>query len=85
VVLPFAGPPSFLLHGGNLWDTAFDVALAFSLNPPTQEVDAIEAYPQQPRPQTPALTEWGLIILVALLIASTIFVMLRRRKAAVPA
>jgi hypothetical protein len=88
VVLPFLGKPAsafFLFHGGHLWDTAFDVATAFSLDPPTEEVDAIEAYPQQPRPQTPALTEWGMIILVALLIASTIFVMLRRRKAAVPA
>jgi hypothetical protein len=35
--------------------------------------------------QTPTLTEWGLIILVALLIGSGVFVMLRRRKAAVPA
>jgi len=35
--------------------------------------------------QTPSLTEWGLIILVALLIGSTVFIMLRRRKAAVPA
>ena len=85
VVLPFGGPPYYLNHGGHDWDTAFDVATAFQLDPDTEEVDAIEAYPQQPRPQTPALTEWGLIILVALLIASTIFVMLRRRKAAVPA
>lgn len=85
VVLPFGGPPSYLNHGLHLWHTAFGVATAFDLDPPTEEVDAIEAYPQQPRPQTPALTEWGLIILVALLIASTIFVMLRRRKAAVPA
>jgi hypothetical protein len=35
-------------------------------------------------PGTPTLTEWGLIILVALLIGSTVFIMLRRRKA-VPA
>lgn len=35
--------------------------------------------------QTPTLTEWGLAILIALLIGSTVFVMLRRRKAAVPA
>lgn len=85
VVLPFGGPPSYLFHGGHLWCTAFPVAEAFQLDPPTEEVDAIEAYPQQPRPQTPALTEWGLVILVALLILSTIFVMLRRRKVAVPA
>jgi hypothetical protein len=34
--------------------------------------------------QAPSLTQWGLIILVALLIGSTVFIMLRRRKA-VPA
>ena len=33
----------------------------------------------------PTTTQWGLIILVALLIASTVFVMLRRRKAVVRA
>ena len=34
--------------------------------------------------QTPSLTQWGLIILVGLIVASTVFIMLRRRKAAVP-
>jgi hypothetical protein len=51
--------------------------------PVLEEVDAIEAYPQQPRPQTPALTEWGLLVLVVLLIISTIFVLLKRRKVVV--
>lgn len=83
VVLPFGGPPSFLNHGGHLWNTAFNVAGAFDLDPPTEEVDAIEAYPA-PR-STPTLTEWGLVILVALLIGSAVFVMLRKRKATVPA
>jgi hypothetical protein len=35
--------------------------------------------------KTPTLTQWGLITLVGLLFASAIFIMLRRRKAAVPA
>jgi hypothetical protein len=34
---------------------------------------------------TPTLTGWGIIILVALIAASTVFIVLRRRKAAVPA
>jgi hypothetical protein len=33
----------------------------------------------------PTVTQWGLIILVALVVVSTIFIMLRKRKAAVPA
>jgi hypothetical protein len=33
----------------------------------------------------PTLTQWGVIILVALLVGSAVFIMLRRRKAAVPA
>lgn len=35
--------------------------------------------------EIPTFTQWGLIILVALLVASAVFVMLRRRKAAMPA
>jgi hypothetical protein len=85
VVLPFGGPATFLNHGGHLWNTAFAVATTFGLSPATEEVDAIEAYPRSPDSQTPTLTEWGLIILVALLIASTAFILLRRRKSAVPA
>jgi len=33
----------------------------------------------------PTLTEWGLVILVGLIVASAIFIMLRKRKATVPA
>jgi hypothetical protein len=33
----------------------------------------------------PSLTTWGMVALVALVLGSTIFIMLRRRKAAVPA
>ncbi len=34
-----------------------------------------------PDPTVPTLTQWGVIVLVALLISSAIFIMLRRRKA----
>lgn len=33
----------------------------------------------------PSLTQWGIIILVALMISSAIFILLKRRKATVPA
>jgi hypothetical protein len=85
VVLPHIGQPAsafFLVHGGHIWNTGFDVHTAFGVQ--KDEVDAIEAGPT-PWQQTPTLTGWGLIILVALLIGSTVFVILRRRKAAVPA
>jgi hypothetical protein len=36
-------------------------------------------------PLIPTLTQWGVIILVALLILSAIYIMLKRRKATVPA
>ena len=88
VVLPFNGKPAtatFLNHGGHLWNTAFAVASTFHLDPPTEEVDAIEAYPPPRYCDTPTLTQWGMIILVALLIASTAFILLKRRKSAVPA
>lgn len=75
----------FLYHDSHTWNTAFPVATTFDLDPATEEVDAIEAYPYNYPTQTPTLTQWGLIILVALLIASTVFIVLRRRKAVVPA
>lgn len=34
---------------------------------------------------TPTMTQWGIFILVALIVASGVFIMLRRRKAVVPA
>jgi hypothetical protein len=42
VVLPFGGPPTFLNHGGHLWNTAFICSTAFGVH--TEEVDAIEAF-----------------------------------------
>jgi len=38
-----------------------------------------------PDPTVPTLTQWGVIILVALIIASAIFIMIRRRRVPVPA
>lgn len=85
VVLPFGGPPRYLFHDGHFWNTAFPVQATFDLAVATEEVDAIEAFPWYGGCRTPTLTQWGLIILIALLVVSTVFVMLRRRKAAVPA
>jgi len=42
-VLPFGGLAAFLVHGGHVWNTAFPVGATFGV--PTEEVDAIEAYP----------------------------------------
>jgi hypothetical protein len=88
VVLPHAGQPNsvrWLRHGGHLWNTAFVCSTEFKMaaGTRTEEVDAIEAYPTPLTQETPTLTGWGLIILVALLIASTIFILLKRRKAVV--
>jgi V8-like Glu-specific endopeptidase len=38
-----------------------------------------------PYPQTPTMTQWGMIVLVALIIASAVYIMLRRRRVTVPA
>ncbi|MCG8408982.1 MAG: VWA domain-containing protein [Phycisphaerales bacterium] len=40
IVLPFGAPAFFLLHGGHLWNTAFNVAGTFGVA--TEEVDSIE-------------------------------------------
>jgi hypothetical protein len=38
-----------------------------------------------PVPRTPTMTQWGVIVLVALIVGSAVFIMLRRRRATVPA
>lgn len=38
-----------------------------------------------PYPQTPTMTQWGMIVLVALIIASAVYILLRRRRGTVPA
>jgi hypothetical protein len=74
----------FLNHGGHLWNTAFDVRANFAgVN--TENIDAIEAYWPPPEQRIPTLTEWGLIILAVLIVTSGVFILLRRRKAEVPA
>jgi len=35
--------------------------------------------------QTPTLTQWGIIIMITLIVGSAVFIMLKRRKATVPA
>jgi hypothetical protein len=82
IVKPHTGLATFLTHGGRLWNTANPIAATFGVA--TEEVDAIEAYPGLQR-ETPTLTQWGLIILVVLIVASAIFIMVRRRKVTVPA
>lgn len=57
---------------GDTWWTVVDVAVDI-------EVFSI------PDPQVPTMTQWGIIVLVALIIASAIFIMVRRRKATVAA
>ncbi|KPL02689.1 MAG: hypothetical protein AMJ73_08405 [candidate division Zixibacteria bacterium SM1_73] len=44
-----------------------------------------EIWQIQVPPQGPTLTQWGLLILVILIVSSGVFIMGRRRKAAVPA
>jgi hypothetical protein len=79
VVLPSGGPASFLNHGGHLWNTDFNVGVAFGVG--TEEVDGIEAVEELEG--IPTLTEWGLIIFGVVLIGFITWVFLRRRKAVV--
>jgi hypothetical protein len=87
IVKPFGGPAYFLSHGGHLWDTAFDVTGTFGVA--GEEVDAIEAFRAPPGigegVGVPTLTQWGLIILLALLSAGTVLLLLRRRQSMVQA
>lgn len=52
-----AGPATYLVHGGHVWDTAFDVGATFGC--PTDEIDAIEAVPVVPEPGTIAALALG--------------------------
>ena len=76
VVMPASSPSYFLVHGGHTWNTSFAVSSAFGVS--TEEVDAIEAYDQE---AIPTLTEWGMAVLLLLLLAAgfVFFVRLRRR------
>ncbi len=44
-VIPFTGTTAFLAHGGHVWNTAFDVSLAFTGLLGSEEIDALEAAP----------------------------------------
>jgi hypothetical protein len=92
IVMPVAAPASayFLTHGGHLWDFNFRPDTAF--NVPTCEIDGIEAWgpiEDDPPPdgdgKVPALTNWGLLVLLVLLILSGIYVIYHRRKGVVRA
>jgi hypothetical protein len=75
----------FLYNGGHRWDTNFNVSGAFGAPVTTEEVDAIEAYYSPPYQQTPTLTGWGMIVLAALIVASAVYIMLRKRRVTVAA
>jgi hypothetical protein len=78
VYRPAGGPPQFLLHGGHRWNTAFDVRTAFN-QAVTEEIDAIEAE------EVPALTDWGMLVLAAMLVLSALWVYRTKRNAQVTA
>jgi hypothetical protein len=70
------GSVAFLNHGGHIWNTAFDISGTFEVQ--TEEVDAIEAMIHS---NIPSMTGYGIIVLVLLILASGMFVIIRRRKA----
>jgi len=86
VVLPNAGAAFFLEHGNianhgdgtKKWNTAFNIQAAFGVT--TEEVDAIEAWNEGQPGQVPALTNWGLLVLLVLLVLSGIIVIRHRRR-----
>ena len=83
VELPFGAAPTFLSHGGHLWDNApanRPSVLYAAFGVATDEVDGIEAIDYEEDRAAPALTEWGLITLVVLLIGSALFILFRRRR-----
>jgi len=53
----------------------------------SQGVDSLRVYLTllEQNPSIPTITQWGFIVLVVLLITSAIFILLKRRKATVPA
>lgn len=92
VVVTLGNPAgaAFLQHGNsvnhgdgtNKWNTAFDIQTAFGVN--TEEVDAIEALDTL-QVTIPSLTNWGLLVLLVLLVISGIIVIRHRRRGAVRA
>ncbi len=73
----------FLDHGGHLWDTAFSVAAAFGVT--TEEVDGIEAAFVEALPREgdiPTVSDWGLIILMLMLLTAGALYIVRRSRLA---
>ena len=60
---PAAAVPTFLEHGGHLWDTAFKVGGSLG-DPGNEEVDALEARPAAVTAQIPTLGPLGLAVFV---------------------
>jgi hypothetical protein len=98
VVMPVSNPGGawFLNHGGHPWDNepANEPKVLFAVD--DNEIDAIEALgpaeKEPPKPpedwepcKLPALTNWGLLILLVLLILSGIYVIYQRRRGVVRA
>jgi len=78
VVLPADGNPFFLDHGSHqTWNKAFNIQETFHVN--TEEVDAIEASPVIYG--TPSLTNYGLAVLIILLLIAAITVYCQKRRA----
>ena len=93
LVVMILGNPAvatFLQHGDNTnhgdgtnkWNTAFNIQAAFGVN--TEEVDAIEALDEL-QVTIPSLTNWGLLVLLVLLVISGIIVIRHRRRGVVRA
>ena len=82
---------AFLKHGDNThhgdgtnkWNTAFDIQTAFGVD--TEEVDAIETAQFHRHRDIPALTNYGLLVLLVLLVISGIIVIRHRRRGTVRA
>lgn len=81
VVFRASGPAIFLNHGGHLWDTGHDIAGIFLVG--TDEVDAIEGAANVDilpmAGDIPTVSDWGIIILVLLLVSFGAILIARRR------
>ena len=53
-----AGPAQFLVHGGHVWDTAFDVMGTFDVT--FENINALEAVSEPPIPEPTSILLLGL-------------------------
>ncbi len=73
---------SWLFHGDHDWDHNFHPGTEFDVG--TDDIDAIEAWNGAFIPlKVPALTNWGMLILLVLLVLSGVYVIYHRRKGVV--